>query len=110
MNELEDARKALLLEDVNVGELANITGIPYQTIRNMRHKPELLERASWTRVETLAQLYDDLLTNKLVIVQGMFRQGIPGYNEQEDGDTERHKLWYEEDLSNSYSMVTIGID
>lgn len=110
MNELEDARKALLLEDVNVGELANITGIPYQTIRNMRHKPELLERASWTRVETLAQLYDDLLTNKLVIVQGMFRQGIPGYNEREDGDTERHKFWYEEDLGNSYSVVTIGID
>ncbi|GHV98523.1 hypothetical protein lacNasYZ03_00370 [Lactobacillus nasalidis] len=110
MNELEDARKALLLDDVNVGELANITGIPYQTIRNMRHKPELLERASWTRVETLAQLYDDLLSNKLVIVRGMFRQGIPGLNEQEDGEKERHKFWYEEDLSNSYSEVTIGID
>lgn len=110
LNELEDARKALLLEDVNVGELATITGIPYQTIRNMRHKPELLERASWTRVETLAQLYDDLLSNKLVIVRGMFRQGIPGLNDQEDGEKKRHKFWYEENLSNSYSEVTIGID
>lgn len=68
--EMDAAKQMVKLPNISLQDLSRVTGIPYQTIRNMRHKPELLDNASWFRVETLAQLKIDLETGKLDLETG----------------------------------------
>lgn len=56
MTSLNKAKAVIHMAELK--PLAEAIGTSYQVIKNYRHKPELLDKASWVRVETLAQIYD----------------------------------------------------
>ena len=64
MNDLEKAK--LLIENKNnsLVDISRKYNIPVQTLRNLRHDPSKMKKASWERVHLLAQIYDEQLAEK----------------------------------------------
>lgn len=66
MIKLDESRLASLtkakavLHMAELKPLAEAIGTSYQVIKNYRSKPELLNKASWVRIEALAQIYDSI--------------------------------------------------
>lgn len=66
---LDESRMASLtkakavLHMVEPKPLAEAIDTSYQMIKNYRSKPDLLDKASWVRVEALAQIYDSIKDN-----------------------------------------------
>lgn len=66
MNDLEKAK--LLIENKNnsLVDISRKYNIPVQTLRNLRHDPSKMKKASWERVHLLAQIYDEQLAEKKI--------------------------------------------
>ena len=64
MNDLEKAK--LLIENKNnsLVDISRKYNIPVQTLRNLRHDHSNMKKASWERVNLLAQIYDEQLAEK----------------------------------------------
>ena len=58
MTSLVKAKAVLHMAELK--PLAEDIGISCQVIENYRSKPDLLNKASWVMVETLAQIYDGI--------------------------------------------------
>lgn len=57
-SDLKRAKAVIADKNNSLTEVSRITRIPIQTLRNYRHDISKLDRASWRRVNLLAQMYD----------------------------------------------------
>lgn len=63
-SDLDKAKALILNKDTNLSEVSRILDMPVQTLRNYRAKPETLNKASWTRINQLAQVNDVLIISE----------------------------------------------
>ena len=59
-NDLDKARKLLADESISDAQIVRATGINKVSINNYRHGKTSIEKAKWTVVNSLAQMYDAL--------------------------------------------------
>lgn len=55
---LDRARAIIVSTSNDLQEISNKTGIPYQSLKNLRSNPEKISKMSWERTNKLSQLYD----------------------------------------------------
>lgn len=57
-SELEQAKKVVADRNTSLINLSKLTHIPYQTLRNYRSNIDDIDKASWKRINVLAQAWD----------------------------------------------------
>lgn len=69
LNDLEKAKKLMSLKfplpNLTLKNLKEQTGVAYKTIKNYSNKPELLNKASWKTVSTLARVYESFIIKEM---------------------------------------------
>lgn len=62
--ELEQAKKVISDNEINLVNLSKLTKIPYQTVRNYRYDLTKLDKASWKNINHLSQAFTILTVEK----------------------------------------------
>lgn len=58
MNDLEKANKLVHDKNVSLNDISDVTGIPFESLKNWRYNRSKIENSAWKRIHALAEYYD----------------------------------------------------
>lgn len=66
---LDRAKRLVSAPDSSTKAISELTGISYQIVANYRQKPDMLDNATWKKVDALGRAYDYFQVTKLLSEQ-----------------------------------------
>lgn len=70
---LDRAKRLVSAPDSSTKAISKLTGISYQIVANYRQKPDMLDNATWKKVDALGRAYDYFEITKAMTGQDMLK-------------------------------------
>lgn len=70
---LDRAKRLVSAPDSSTKAISELTGISYQIVANYRQKPDMLDNATWKKVDALGRAYDYFEITKAMTGQDMLK-------------------------------------